>query len=47
MISTVDREARHTRKCKSKRRDGFRGHVAPETALITGWLTRAVERTWS
>src|ERR1019366_433996 len=25
VISTVDREARHTRKCKSKRRDGFRG----------------------
>ena len=37
LISTVDREARHTRKCKSKRRDGFRGHVAaePETGLIT------------
>ena len=37
MISTVDREARHTRKSKSKRRDGFRGHVAaePETGLIT------------
>jgi len=37
VISTVDREARHTRKCKSKRRDGFRGHVAaePETELIT------------
>src|SRR5487761_1183261 len=36
VISTVDREARHTRKCKSKRRDGFRGHVAaePETGLI-------------
>jgi hypothetical protein len=38
VISTVDREARHTRKPKSKRRDGFRGHVAaePETGLITG-----------
>jgi hypothetical protein len=38
VISTVDRQARHTRKCKSKRRDGFRGHVAaePETGLITG-----------
>jgi Transposase DDE domain/Transposase domain (DUF772) len=38
VISTVDREARHTRKSKSKRRDGFRGHVAaePETGLITG-----------
>jgi IS5 family transposase len=37
VVSTVDREARHTRKCKSKRRDGFRGHVAaePETGLIT------------
>src|SRR5271170_3666160 len=37
VISTVDRQARHTRKCKSKRRDGFRGHVAaePETGLIT------------
>ena len=37
MISTVDRDARHTRKCKSRRRDGFRGHVAagPETGLVT------------
>jgi len=37
VISTVDTEARHTRKCKSKLRDGFRGHVAaePETELIT------------
>jgi len=37
VISTVDRQARHTRKCKSKRRDGFRGHVAaePESGLIT------------
>jgi IS5 family transposase len=37
VISLVDPEARHTRKCKSKRRDGFRGHVAaePETGLIT------------
>src|SRR5258708_7278561 len=37
VISTVDREARHTRKSKSKRRDGFRGHVAaePDTRLIT------------
>ncbi|HEX9352243.1 MAG TPA: hypothetical protein VF933_00255 [Streptosporangiaceae bacterium] len=30
VISTVDRQARHTRKSKSKRRDGFRGHVAAE-----------------
>jgi hypothetical protein len=37
VISTVDRQARHTRKSKSKRRDGFRGQVAaePETGLIT------------
>src|SRR6266568_5042020 len=38
VISTVDRQARHTRKSKSKRRDGFRGHVAaePDTGLVTG-----------
>jgi hypothetical protein len=37
VISTVDRQARHTRKSKSSRRDGFRGHVAaePETGLVT------------
>jgi DDE family transposase/transposase-like protein DUF772 len=37
VISTVDRQARHTRKSKSKRRDGFRGHVAaePDTGLVT------------
>ena len=37
VISTVDPEARHTRKSKSSRRDGFRGHVAaePETGLVT------------
>ena len=33
----MDPQARHTRKSKSKRRDGFRGHVAaePDTGLIT------------
>ena len=38
VISTVDTEARHTRKSKSARRDGFRAHVAaePDTGLITG-----------
>jgi len=38
VISTVDRQARHTRKSKSARRDGFRAHVAaePGTGLITG-----------
>ncbi len=37
VISTAGRQARHTRKSKSKRRDGFRGHVAaePDTGLIT------------
>ncbi|HXA12770.1 MAG TPA: transposase [Mycobacterium sp.] len=37
VISVVDPEARHTRKSKSVRRDGFRGHVStePETGLIT------------
>ena len=37
VISTVDPEARHTRKSKSNPKDGFRGHVSaePETALIT------------
>jgi hypothetical protein len=37
VISTVDRQARHTRKSRSRRRDGFRGHVAaePETGLVT------------
>ena len=37
VIPAVDTQARHTRKSKSKRRDGFRGHVAaePETGLVT------------
>jgi hypothetical protein len=44
VISTVDTQTRHTRKSKSVRRDGFRGHVAaePETGLITDCeLTKA------
>ncbi len=44
MISIVDPEARHTRKSKSVRRDGFRGHVSaePQTGLITDCeLTKA------
>jgi hypothetical protein len=38
VISTVDTQARHTRKSKSARRDGFRAHLAaePGTGLITG-----------
>jgi hypothetical protein len=37
VISTVDTQARHTRKSKSVRRDGFRAHLAaePGTGLIT------------
>ena len=37
VISTVDPQARHTRKSKPVRRDGFRGHLAaePDTGLIT------------
>ena len=37
VISTVDPEARHTRRSRSSRRDWFRGHVAaePETGLVT------------
>jgi hypothetical protein len=44
VISTVDRQARHTRKSSSVRKDGYRGHVAaePETGLITDCqLTKA------
>jgi hypothetical protein len=37
VISTVDPQARHTRKSRSQRRDGYRGHLAaePDTGLIT------------
>ncbi|MDR3107497.1 MAG: transposase [Bifidobacteriaceae bacterium] len=37
VMSTVDPEARHARKTRADRRDGFKGHVAadPETGLIT------------
>jgi IS5 family transposase len=44
VISTVDPEARHTRKSPENRRDGYRAHLAacPETGIITGeQLTRA------
>jgi hypothetical protein len=44
VISTVDPDARHTRKSPEARRDGYRAHVAaePETGLITDEeLTRA------
>jgi hypothetical protein len=37
VISTVDPQARHTRKTSARRRDGDKGHVAtePETGLVT------------
>ena len=37
VISTVDTEARHTRKSRHNRKDGYRAHmvVEPETGLIT------------
>jgi Transposase DDE domain/Transposase domain (DUF772) len=44
IISTVDPDARHTRKSPEQRRDGYRAHVAaePETGIITDEeLTRA------
>jgi IS5 family transposase len=44
VISTVDPDARHTRKSPEARRDGFRAHVAvePDTGLITDCaLTKA------
>ena len=44
VVSTVDPEARHARKSRSQRRDGYRAHVAsdPETGIITDErLTRA------
>jgi hypothetical protein len=44
VISTVDPDARHTRKSPENRRDGYRAHVAaePQTGIITDeTLTRA------
>lgn len=37
VVSTVDPQARHTRKSPENRRDGYRAHVAaePETGIIT------------
>jgi Transposase DDE domain/Transposase domain (DUF772) len=37
VISTVDPQARHTRKSPESRRDGYRAHVAaePETGIVT------------
>lgn len=44
VVSTVDPDARHTRKSPESRRDGYRAHVAaePETGIITDQeLTKA------
>ena len=44
VVSTVDPDARHTRKSPENRRDGYRAHVAaePETGIVTDEkLTRA------
>jgi Transposase DDE domain len=37
VISTVDPQARHTRKTSARKRDGYKGHIAaePETGLVT------------
>jgi hypothetical protein len=37
VISTVDPQARHTRKISAARRDGYKAHIAaePETGLVT------------
>jgi Transposase DDE domain/Transposase domain (DUF772) len=37
VISTVDPQARHTRKTSAHKRDGYKGHIAtePETGLVT------------
>jgi hypothetical protein len=37
VISTVDPQARHTRKTSARRRDGYKGHIAaePQTGLVT------------
>ena len=46
VVSTVDPDARHTRKSPENRRDGYRAHVAaePETGIITDEkLTKAAE----
>src|SRR6266516_1724858 len=37
VISTVDPQARHTRKTSARKRDGYKGHIAaePESGLVT------------
>jgi hypothetical protein len=47
VISTVDPEARHTRKSPEARRDGYRAHLAadPETGIITDEKLTGAART--
>ena len=39
VISTVDPEARHAHKTRSRRQDGYKAHVKvePDTGIITGY----------
>ena len=47
VISTVDPDARHTRKSGEARRDGYRAHVAadPETGIITQVFSAGLNRS--
>jgi hypothetical protein len=43
VISTVDPQARHTRKTSARKRDGYKGHIAaePQTGLVTEYALTA------
>ncbi len=42
VISTVDPQARHTRKTSADKRDGYKAHIAaePVSGLVTQWPCR-------
>jgi IS5 family transposase len=46
VLSTVDPQARHTRKTNAQRRDGYKAHLAaePETGLVTECALTAANR---
>jgi hypothetical protein len=46
VLSTVDPQARHTRKTSTQRRDGYKAHIAaePETGLVTQCALTAANR---
>ena len=46
VISTVDPQARHTRKTSAQRRDGYKAHIAaePGTGLVTECALTAANR---